>query len=146
MATLKSGAPAATFRLDGIDPDFARAEVRFEGLEPPADSFEVRVFLDEPSANARTPTDRNPRYIGSQYFYGSGSSRAPSGSRASAARAKQLAATDIRLNVTDALRTFLASAKTKSAPVTLVAVDNDGKEIAEPGLRFDRVSLATTAR
>ena len=144
MATLKSGTQAATFALEGIGSDFERADVRFEGLIPPEQSFEVRVFLDEPSANARTETDGNPHYLGSQYFYGAGSSRAPRGSQESAARDKQLAATDIRLNVTSGLRRFLSTAKNASAPVTLVAVDDDGKEIPDPGLRFDRLSLATT--
>ena len=145
MATLKSGVPAATFALGGIDPDFERADVRFEGLTPPERSFEVRIFLDEPNAGARTPTDANPRYLGSQYFYGTGSSRAPRASPAAAHRDKQLEPSDIRLNVTSSLRTFLAaSAKTNSAPVTLVAVDRDGQEIADPGLRFERLSLVTS--
>jgi len=144
MATLRSGAPAATFALDRVGSDFERADVRFDGLTPPADSFEVRIFLDEPNADARTPTDRNVHYLGSQYFYGTGSSRAPAGSREAAAREKQLAPTDIRLNVTERLRAFLAAAKSTTAPVTLVAVDNDGNEIREPGLRFEGLSIVTS--
>jgi tyrosinase len=143
MTLLRSGAAAGTFALDRTGSDFERADVRFEGLIPPNDSFEVRVFLNEPNADARTPTDRNVHYLGSQYFYGAGSSRAPNASFAAAARDKQLAPADIRLNVTDRLRAYLANAPNENVPVTLVAVDRDGHEISEPGLRFDRLSLVT---
>src|ERR1700694_579739 len=69
---VKSGETVARIPLDQIDPDFRRAELRFEGIRPPVPSFEVRVFVDEQQANARTPTEGNSHYLGTQYFYGTG--------------------------------------------------------------------------
>jgi tyrosinase len=61
--TLKSGTTVATFDLDKVDPDFNRAEVRFEGLTPPEDSFDLRDFVNEKKPTARTKTDGNPHYL-----------------------------------------------------------------------------------
>ncbi len=141
---LKSGAQVATFRLDQLDPRFERAEVRFEGLTLPARSFELRVFLDDPAADARTPTKGNPHYLGTQYFFGAGSPHGAPGGAAPAAPNRQLAPTAIRLNVSDRLRAFLEQTGKKQVPVTLVAVDRDGNEIADPGLAFAGVSLVTS--
>ncbi len=143
MVTLRSGATVTTFALADVEPDFARAEVRFEGLSPPARSFELRVFAGAPNADARTATEGNPHYLGSQWFYGVGGDGG--GALDDVADAgQQFAPTQIRLNVTDGLRALLAQGETGALPVTLVAVDRDGNELAEPGLRFEGLSLVTS--
>ncbi|HEV3089491.1 MAG TPA: hypothetical protein VGX96_19975 [Candidatus Elarobacter sp.] len=151
MASLKSGAPVASFPVGELGSDFQRGEVRFDGLTLPSRSFEVRVFLDEPNANAQTPTEGNPKYLGTQYFYGVGPGSSAGAGAAlesakphSGSRNRQLAPTQIKLNVTDKLRTFAAQAENSHVPMTLVAVDHDGNEIAEPGLNFEGLSLVTS--
>lgn len=139
MTTLRSGATVASLPLDAIEPGFRRAEVRFEGLVPPADSFELRVFAGQPQADARTPTEGNPHYLGSQFFYGVGAPE-PGGERTG----QQFAPTQIRLNVSEGLRALLREVRGGEVPVSLVAVDRDGREIPEPGLRFAGVSFVTS--
>ena len=131
MVTLRSGATVTSFALAEIEPDFARAEVRFEGLIPPARSFELRVFAGAPNADARTATEGNPHYLGSQWFYGVGGDGGggDGGGETDGAgdRGQQFAPTQIRLNVTEGLRALLAGGETGALPVTLVAVDRDGE-------------------
>jgi hypothetical protein len=143
---VKSGETVARIPLDQIDPDFQRAEVRFEGLRPPIPSYEARVFVDEPQANARTPTDGNPRYLGTQYFYGLGVPDPPP-ARDDAFRLEgptQSSRRQIPLNVTQRFRAYLRQTTPHDAPISLVAVDRDGNEIAEPDLDIDGITLVTT--
>ena len=144
MAALKSGATVASFSLDKLEPQFERGELRFEGVTMPRDSFDVRAFLDEPHANAKTPTEGNPHYLGTQSFYGLGPEAEKYAPGARERGEGQFAPQEVRLNVTDRLRAFIAKAGRKTVPLTLVAVDGDGKEIAEPGLRFEGLSLVTS--
>ena len=144
MAALKSGATVASFSLDKLEPEFERGELRFEGVTMPRDSFDVRAFLDEPHANAKTPTEENPHYLGTQSFYGLGPEAEKYAPGARERGEGQFAPQEVRLNVTDRLRAFIAKTGRKNVPVTLVAVDGEGKEIAEPGLHFEGLSLVTT--
>lgn len=118
---------------------FTRAELRFEGLVPPTTSFEVRVFVNESHANAKTPTTDNPRYLGSQFFYGVGVDR-----DARANRRQQFAPTQIRLNVTSTLAKYVALSKHHTAEITLVVVNSQGDEIVRPGLEYESLSIVVT--
>ena len=148
---VKSGETVARIPLDQIDPDFRRAELRFEGIRPPVPSFEVRVFVDEPLANARTPTEGNSHYLGTQYFYGLGSPD-PSPERTARERGDlfrlegptNYSRRQIPLNVTPRFRAYWQQTTPHAAPVSLVAVDRDGNEIADPDLDLDAVSLVTS--
>ena len=148
VASLRSGATVTSLPLSGLDRDFKRAELRFEGVTPPVGSFELRAFVGDPHAGASTPIENNPHYIGSEYFYGVGEEPpAPSPESRTADEAsleQKFEPTQIRLNVTEPLRTFLSQAPSPETPLTLVAVDRDGHEIPEPGLRFEGVSIVTT--
>jgi hypothetical protein len=136
----------ATIAFDEISPDFERAELRLEGLKPPVASFELRVFADQPGANAGTPTLGNPHYLGSQFFYGLGVDSAPQKSDAifREDRLSQSAPTQIRLNISDGLRSFLSAAQRRRATLTFVTVDRDGKEISSPDLDFEGISIIAT--
>lgn len=143
---VKSGDTVATIPLDQIEPDFSRAEVRFEGLRPPIPTYEARVFIDEPDANASTATQGNPHYLGTQYFYGLGEPDTSPG-RDDLYRLDgptQSSRREIPLNVTQRLRVYLQQTTPHGAPLSLVAVDRDGNEIAEPDLDFEGVSLVTS--
>jgi len=141
MASLRSGAQVATVPLDKLGTDFERGEVRFDGLTLPGRSFNLRVFVDEPGANAQTPTEGNPHYLGTQSFFGAGTEH---GELDPGARNRQLEPTQIKLNVTDKLRAFIRQAGKKNVPITVVAVDRDGNEIPDPGLSFEGLSLVTS--
>jgi hypothetical protein len=147
VARFRSGDVVATIPLDRIERDFARAELRLEGYRAPAGSFELRFFADEPQANAHTPARGNPHYLGSQYIYGSGAAEDPSPRGAVnpfRLDDAQFDPTPLRLNITDGLRAYLAQTTPHEAPVTAVAVDRHGNEIADPGLDFEGVSIVTT--
>lgn len=146
MARIKSGATVATFSFDRIEPGFRRAEARFEGLQPPLQTYSVRVFADEPNANASTPTNGNPHYLGTQHFYGLGVADMPPdpSDPYRFGRASQSARTQVPLNVTNGLRDYLAQATPHAAPITVVAVDRNGNEIPEPDLDLEGFSIVTT--
>jgi hypothetical protein len=55
----------------------------------------------------------------------------------------QSAPTEVPLNVTEGLRRFIAETKADAVPITLVAVDRNGNEIADPDLKLEGVSLVT---
>jgi tyrosinase len=153
VPTLASGTTISHFALHTLEKDFTRAEVRFEGLTPPDDSFEVRVFVNEPKATAKTATDGNKNYLGSQHFFGHGGCFGAPGHCEPAPRdifdlrpKHHYDPIYVRLNVTKPLRALVNSkeAGTKDAPVTLVVVDRDGKEIKDSGLHFEGFSLVLT--
>jgi hypothetical protein len=128
-----SGQPLAALRLTDVPAGFARAELRLEGLKPPVESFEARFFADEPEAGAQTPKYGNPHFLASQFFYGLGV--------ANEAAASQSAPTEIRVNITDELRRFLAIAPRAEFSVSVVALDRQGNLIAEPDLELKGVSF-----
>ncbi len=146
MARIKSGDTVATLPFDRIEPGFRRAEARFEGLRPPLQTYSVRVFADEPNANASTPTEGNPHYLGTQHFYGLGVPDVPPDPSDPYAlgRASQSARTQVPLNITNGLRDYLAQASPHAVPINLVAVDRNGSEIPEPDLDLEGFSIVTT--
>ncbi len=149
FAGLKSGSTVASFPFHDIVPDFGRAEVRFEGLTPPEMSFEIRVFANEPGANAGTPTHGdNPHYLGSQFFFGHGQCIGAAGHCDPVARdvydlrpKHHYAPTQVRLNVTRRLRNLILKEQPSVVPITLVAVDRNGTEIPDPGLMFEGLMI-----
>jgi len=142
---IRSGETVATLPFDRIEPDFRRAEVRFEGLKPPVQTFAVRVFVDERRPNASTPTSGNPHYLGEQYFYGLGvpDVEPDPGDPYRLGRTSQSARTQVRLNVTEGLRNYLAQTTPNGAPIALVAVDRHGNEIEEPDLDVEGITMTT---
>jgi hypothetical protein len=57
---------------DTLGDDFARADIEFEGVEHSGSSYEARVFLNNPEANAGTETTPEAGYAGSYYVFGHG--------------------------------------------------------------------------
>jgi tyrosinase len=141
---LVSGATITTFSLQHVIPDFDRAEVRFEGLTPPKDSLEVRIFANEPRANAKTPTDENEHFLGSHAFFGHGDCVGAPGHCDVIDRdifdlrgKHHYAPVQVRVNVTRRLRRLIEREQVDSIPITLVVVDRRGKELVDSGLHFE---------
>ncbi len=142
---LVSGATVATFPMYYIIPDFDRAEVRFEGLTPPEDSFEVRVFANQPGADASTSIeDDNVHFLGSHFFFGHGDCVGAPGHCHPTDRdifdlrgAHHYAPVQVRVNVTRRLKRLIEKEHPADTPITLVAVDRDGVELKCPGLHFE---------
>ena len=56
----------------GKGSDFERADIVFDGVEHAGGSFEARVFLNNPEADASTPMTPEHGYAGSFHVYGYG--------------------------------------------------------------------------
>jgi len=128
------------------------AQLVVRATRMPAESFEVRVFINDPEANAATPTEDNPSYAGALGVFGMrGSPRPARGKKKKAAAKSGRAAAkamdmpmrgdsfDLQVDITEALRKGLAG---RSAPtITLVPVDLQGKQMPKGRLDFDGVEL-----
>lgn len=52
--------------------EFRRADIQFDGLEHSGSSYEGRVFINNPDADAETGTTAEAGYAGSYYIFGHG--------------------------------------------------------------------------
>ena len=57
---------------DQIPPHFSRADIEFIGVDHSGASYEARVFVNNPKADARTETTETNGYAGSFYIFGHG--------------------------------------------------------------------------
>lgn len=53
------------------DPEYTRADLTFYGVDHSGDSFEARVFLDNPRATVRTGRS-DPSFVGAFHIFGHG--------------------------------------------------------------------------
>jgi tyrosinase len=156
---LQSGVPVAHFPLYSTDPDFSRGEVRFERCTPPKETFAVRIFADAGKADASTPTNDNPNYLGTWHFFGHGRCLGAEGHCEEIVDRDvfdlrvphHYASQQVRVDVTKRLKALIANGRANGLPaadnpagnatITLVAVDRKGNEIQDPGLHFDALSV-----
>jgi tyrosinase len=162
VAKSKFNTPVAEFSLEGVNlqprqRNTRTAYIRLHEVKHPRDSFEIRVFLNQPKANAETPTEGNPNYAGSMYVFGHGECAGSEGHcepEESVARDEfdirpphHLAPFTLQLDATEALQnvalTESASGAEPKVSVTLVAVDPKGNQIMDPGIDFEAVGLET---
>jgi tyrosinase len=141
-----------TFPLGKVHGPFKRAQLDFHQLRPPKDSYEVRVFLNNPNATDATPTS-DPSFGGRMVLFGHGHCHGAKGHCNPALahrdeydlRAKhplRFEHTKYRMDVTRGLRRLLQS-QTKDVDVTFVTLDLEGKAVAHSTLRYRGVSLST---
>jgi hypothetical protein len=120
-------AKSRSIRVPGPPP----AGLRLRGLGSSASSFELRLFLDAPSADASTPTNDNPSYLGSIHVYGHGQT---SPAEMASPRAKtQRVTRDVEIDLPPSIA---RAARAAGIVLTLVAVDSHGF-----GLPADAISL-----
>jgi hypothetical protein len=58
--------------LDSIKKDFRRADLIFDGVDHSGASYEARIFLNNPGANAKTATTVQNGYAGTFHIFGHG--------------------------------------------------------------------------
>jgi hypothetical protein len=146
-----------SFRPTSPEEDrFTRADLVFSGVDHSETSYEVRVFLNNPTADASTPRTAEHGYAGRFVVFGHGGCFGDEGHCEVPSQPR--AGTDLRLahpltpqtklvTVTDALRRILAEQGEGLRQVTLVPVSKDpSQELRGPtdGLfRFDGFELQT---
>ena len=150
-AAEKFGAsPVVGFSLSSVEPDFEKAELEFHNVLHPKDSFEIRVFLNQPDANASTPIEGNDHYAGSLFLFGHGECPGEAGHCApdrgpidqfDIRRPSHVMPFTAYVDATEAIRKL---AGTGEVSVKLVAVDAKGNIVPSPGTDFDAIALTTT--
>jgi hypothetical protein len=149
---------AITLELERPDPgdDFSRADLEFRGVDHSGLSFEARLFLDNPGADAKTARDESEGYAGSFHVFGHGGCFGELGH--CDVRDEPRGVYDRRpphpltpqfktVIVTDALRRVMQTSKRKRTfSITIVAAISEGPGLlasaADP-LKFESVSLIT---
>jgi hypothetical protein len=135
---------------------FTRADLVFSGVDHSETSYEVRVFLNNPTADASTPRTAEHGYAGRFVVFGHGGCFGDEGH--CEVPSEPRAGTDLRLahpltpqiklvTVTNALRRVLAEQEEGLRQVTLVPVSKDpSREQRGPTdslFRFDGLELQT---
>lgn len=151
---VKSGCSpiVARFDLNQIEPNFETAELQFHDVRHTRDSFAVRVFLNQPNANASTPIEDNDRFSGSLYFYGQGEYIDATGNKLSAREpiarefdlstgASNTSPFTLYLDITDSLRKVVQTHS--EVTVSMVSVDMSGNPIEESEFDFRSITLET---
>ena len=150
---------SAPLELPAHDPDadFVRAELQFHGVDHSGLSYEARIFLNRPEADAESERGSNEAgYAGSFHIFGHGGCFGDVGHCDVPSEPRH--ANDLRLEhpltpdtkvviITDALKRLRAEGA-ESVTVTVVAHVYDpgelpvGRDLREP-LLFDNVRLVT---
>jgi hypothetical protein len=113
--------------------DLQRADIAVDGIDQAGSSFELRVFLNNPDADAATEPAQDNGYAGSIYVYGYGNPPADLTEAREPGAGPRLPMSRSVI-ATDAVRRAQATGPT--ATVTLVAVPYDS-----PGPEIDMGSL-----
>jgi tyrosinase len=58
--------------VSALDSGYNRADIEFIGVDHAGSSYEGRVFLNNPDADAQTPRAPDHRYAGSYFIFGHG--------------------------------------------------------------------------
>ncbi|MGH3430102.1 MAG: hypothetical protein ACRD3Q_13790 [Terriglobales bacterium] len=138
---------------DATGPSFRRADLQFHGVYHGGESYEGRIYLNNPDADLRTPRNRDAGYAGSIYIFGHphcwgdrGHCVVPPGplhgydDRSPHHLIPQLHTVEITEAITD-----LARKNVRSVAVTVLPVLRRGKRrrIDHSQLRFDLLRLVT---
>jgi tyrosinase len=70
MTTTKAISPEISIK--DLDTEFSRADIEFEGLDHSGSSYEGRVFINNPDADAETDCSEENGYAGSFHIFGHG--------------------------------------------------------------------------
>jgi hypothetical protein len=121
---------------------FDHADIEFEGVDQSGPSFEARVFLNNPQANAKTPPTPENGYAGSFHVYGYGIWPEDVGKDAQerAAGAERIRAPIHKTVVaTEAVRTALSHGE--EVTITVVPVFGNPPQDADGALKLEDVRI-----
>ncbi|MBV9210528.1 MAG: hypothetical protein JOZ52_07860 [Acidobacteria bacterium] len=59
-----------TVSVDELPPEYSRADLEFIGVDHSGPSYEARVYLNNPNADANTPATEEEGYAGSYHIFG----------------------------------------------------------------------------
>lgn len=158
VAALSAAASHVTeVTLGTVEAGFVRAELEFQKMRPPTESFELRAYIENPNCDASTGY-KDDSYAGRIVFFGHGTCPGAPGhcNPALATRdAYDLRSkhplrydhTRYRLDVTRGLRRYIGRKKSvKNLKVHLITLDDSGKRVAPENLAYDQCSLRTYAK
>jgi len=137
---------AMSFPASKVGEGFQTAELQLRGLQFPTASYEVRVFVNDPGANADTRVADNDKYAGSIYIFGHGECYGASGhcdpvehEPGDTREDHHLLPVDRSIDLTGALQ---AAGDVKGGmQVTLVVCDTAGKLVDHSVLSYENVAL-----
>lgn len=149
-------APVTSVRVEigDVMGPFKRAQLDFHQLHPPKGSYELRAFLNNPSAGEATETS-DPSYAGRLMLFGHGDCHGAKGHCNPTLETRDVY--DLRpkhplrfqktryiMDVTRALRRLVGATSTPvPVDVTLVTLGADGKAVASSCIKYRGVTLAT---
>jgi hypothetical protein len=136
--------------------EFSRADLEFRGVDHSGPTFEARVYLDNPAADASVGRDQGKGYAGSFYVFGHGGCfgelghcALPEGPRGpyDYRLPHQLTPQFKTVVVTDALRRLMRTGEEETFTVTVVPIVYENpvskvSDVTDP-LKFESVSLIT---
>jgi tyrosinase len=140
-----------TIAAGELDSTFSRADIEFEGVDHSGASYEGRVFLNNPGANANTPRAPENGYAGSFHIFGHGGCygdddehcavhpRRPYDPRA----APQLTPARKVVIATEAVRQALAAGPDVTVKVVPVVRATTPRAGPEDVLSYEKISIVT---
>ncbi len=139
--------------LQGLNQQFYRADLVFEGVDHAGATFEARVFLNNETANENTATTSDQGYAGSFHIFGHGGCFGEAGHcevRSNPRRYDPRPAhplTPARKVVMATAAIKRALARSKEITVTIVPIVRAGTVLCDfdDVLKFDKVSIRTYA-
>jgi hypothetical protein len=137
-----------TINLERLDTEFSRADLEFHGLDHSGESYEARIFLNNPDADESTDRTLETGYAGSFHIFGHGGCFGDDPSHCEVTGPRR--AYDPRFShplvptvkvviATDAIRRVLERGKEVSVTVVpIVGYDTD-----DDVLKFERLRIVT---
>lgn len=144
--------PTMTVPIGHLAGGFQSARLHFQGMQPPKESYELRVFVNQDGADESTPTDGNPSYAGALMFFGHGKCHGAPGHCNPSLEPRDafdrrgghpLRPRNYDLNVTRALRALTAEGGLDEAVLSFVVLDAAGDQVAPEELDFESITLVT---
>ena len=143
--------------LGTVEAGFVRAELEFHKLRPPKDSYELRVYIDNPDCDASTGY-KDDSYAGRIVFFGHGPCHGAPGHCNPGLASRddydlrrkhplRYQHTRFRVDITRGLRRFIGRKHSvDNLNAYLVVVDDGGTKVASESLSYDQCSLRTFAK
>ena len=137
----------SNFKAKDLEKDFSNARLELHDVSLSIPTFKLHVFLNTPSANEKTPTENNPNYAGSYYFFGKsagctggqGHCNPPQPGDDNLVRTNHMSSFNANIDITTCLKGICKSNKT--VDVNLVGVDYQGKPVQLDKLDLGNIGI-----